>query len=215
MAGCGTVMLANAQAAAMQMPFNATLLRDKYLQDCAFSSVPASPAVGSGEPFNINPIGEILFPASVGRGALSQGYRRSAMIVLRLLAVSLLMFSSFPAASQRVHEEPDWAGAETVTVQLSNFKFDPSTINLKAGKAYDLRLQNLASGGHDFSAKAFFADARIKDADRDKIVAGKVSLRGGQSIDLHLVPAHAGTYNVHCTHFMHGAFGMTGEIVVQ
>lgn len=137
------------------------------------------------------------------------------MNVLRLIAVSVLALFPLEAESQAFPDQPDWAKAEVITVQLSNFKFTPATLHLKHGEAYDLRLQNLASGGHDFAAKEFFTDAQIKADDRAKVVGGKVSLAPGQTINMHIFLPRAGTYKVHCTHFMHGALGMTGEIAVQ
>lgn len=129
-----------------------------------------------------------------------------------MIVIGVLTLAPMEAASQ---PQPDWSHAETLIVQLSNFQFTPSTIHLKQRQAYDLRLENVASGGHDLAAREFFAAATIMDADRAKVSGGKVSLNGGQSIDIHLLTPTAGTYKVHCTHFMHSSFGMTGEIVVQ
>lgn len=129
-----------------------------------------------------------------------------------MIVVGVLMLSPIEAASQT---QPDWSHAETLTIQFSNFQFTPSSVHLKQGQAYDLKFENVASGGHDLAAKEFFAAATIMDADRAKVSDGKVSLGGGQSIDVHLVAPAAGTYKAHCTHFMHSSFGMTGEIVVQ
>lgn len=137
------------------------------------------------------------------------------MIVRDVIAVGALMLSAMPAASQNLSGPPDWSHAEVASVELTNFKFTPSTITLKAGQAYDLRLENRASGGHDFAAQEFFAAAKIMDADRAKVSGGKIALDAGQSADVHLVAPRAGTYKLRCTHFMHSSFGMTGEIVVQ
>lgn len=136
------------------------------------------------------------------------------MIIRRTIA-AVLMLASLPAASQAPPVAPDWSGAQTLTVKLSSFRFDPATITLRQGQAYDLRLENTSSGGHNFAAKEFFAAARVLDVDRVKVAGGKVRLDGGQNVDIHVIAPHAGTYRVHCTHFMHSAFGMTGEIVVQ
>lgn len=137
------------------------------------------------------------------------------MIARRMVAVAALALAATQAASQAPQSADDWARTETIAVELSNFQFSPSTIRLRQGQAYDLRLENLASGGHDFSASEFFAAARIMDADRARITEGKVPVGGRKSIDIRLVAPHAGTYKLRCTHFMHSAFGMTGEIVVQ
>lgn len=139
------------------------------------------------------------------------------MNVLRMIAVAAFTLVPMEAASQGLPGAADRGPdhAETVSVQLSSFRFTPATIRLRQGQAYDLHLENLSPGGHDFAAGEFFAAARIAAADRAKLSGGKVALGGRESVDLHLVAPRAGTYKVRCTHFMHGAFGMTGQIVVQ
>lgn len=111
--------------------------------------------------------------------------------------------------------QPAASGAQTVEIVLSNFKFTPSTISLQYGQRYRLHFVNRADGGHDFVARAFFADARIAAEDAGKVRGGAVALKGGASTDVTLTPHTAGTYKVHCTHFMHSAFGMTGKIIVS
>jgi len=104
----------------------------------------------------------------------------------------------------------------TVEIDLSNFKFNPDAIVLQHGQPYVLHFVNQAKGGHDFEAKAFFEAATVVAGDRAAIANGKIELGGGQAADVHLTaPAAAGTYEAHCTHFMHATFGMTGKIVVQ
>lgn len=137
------------------------------------------------------------------------------MTLVRMIAIGGLTLAPVQAASQAPPAAPDWAHAEIVTVRLSSFHFAPATIRLKAGRIYDLHLENQSSGGHDFAARQFFTAARIMDADLGKVVRGKVSIDGATSIDVRVVAPPAGTYKLRCTHFMHGAFGMTGEIVVQ
>ena len=41
-----------------------------------------------------------------------------------------------------------------------------------------------------------------------------VDLRGGETKRVTLVP-RAGTYSVHCSHFLHKQFGMTDRIIVN
>lgn len=98
-----------------------------------------------------------------------------------------------------------------VEVRLSSFDFAPSTIRLAAGRPVVLHLVNDGRGGHNFSAPEFFASARdVSGPVRD----GTVEVPGRQSADIRLVPAR-GTYSLRCTHTLHTAFGMTGEIVVE
>jgi uncharacterized cupredoxin-like copper-binding protein len=60
-----------------------------------------------------------------------------------LLAVPIALLGSQPSAAQ---------APTLVNVQLANFKFTPKSIVLDHGHAYVLRLQNVADGGHDFTA---------------------------------------------------------------
>ena len=103
----------------------------------------------------------------------------------------------------------------TISVQLSNFKFAPSTIVMDHGQSYVLHLANVASGGHDFTASEFFAAANVSSADRRYISEGEVEVRPGQAIDIHLVAPAAGRYNLKCSHSLHKMFGMSGAIVVR
>ena len=125
----------------------------------------------------------------------------------------LAMSSSVAVPAQPI--ERGWADARAVTVELSNFRFTPATIMMEHGHRYRLHLVNTASGAHDFSASSFFADATVAPEDRTKIAKGEVSLHGGESVDIRLIAPAAGTYKVRCTHFMHGALGMKGKIVVS
>jgi len=124
-----------------------------------------------------------------------------------LSAIALLALTASQAPAQ--------AGPEQVEIDLSNFKFTPSTIMLQHGQPYVLHFVNTAKGGHDFSAKAFFAAAEVAPEDRALVAKGSVELSGGQSADVHLTAPAAGSYEAHCSHFMHASLGMTGMILVQ
>jgi len=105
--------------------------------------------------------------------------------------------------------------SQAVTVELSSFKFTPATLTLTHGHPYVMHFVNRASGGHDFVAKDFFANATIASEDRAKVKNGEVELAGGESADIHLVPNSPGSYKSHCSHFMHSSFGMTGKVIVE
>lgn len=126
-----------------------------------------------------------------------------------LLAFALLALTSSARAA------PDWGAAHEVEIRLSNFAFTPDRIELKSGEAYRLHIVNTASGGHNFDAPQFFAAAQIAPSDQSKIAKGTIELKAGESADIRLVAPAAGSYKLHCSHFMHSTFGMTGEIVVR
>ena len=112
-------------------------------------------------------------------------------------------------------QAPDWSHAQPLTIELSSFKFTPATVALEHGTAYRIHFVNKSGGGHDFAAKEFFADSDIAPEDRAKIRSGSIGLGGGESADIRLAPLRAGTFKVHCTHFMHSTFGMIGSIAVR
>ncbi|HEX2762639.1 MAG TPA: cupredoxin domain-containing protein [Allosphingosinicella sp.] len=120
----------------------------------------------------------------------------------------LAVLAAAPAAAQ----SPDWGHARRVEVALSNFAFSPKTIHLRAGQPVVLHLVNKASGGHDFTAPAFFAAARLRNP--KGVPGGSVELGGHKSADIAIVPK-AGRYPLKCGHLFHKTFGMTGEILVD
>jgi uncharacterized cupredoxin-like copper-binding protein len=130
---------------------------------------------------------------------------------LRLILLSTLAAASSAAFGQA---GPDWAHAPQVDVTLANFSYRPKTIHLRAGRPVVLHLVNSASGGHDFTAKGFFAASAIRPQDRSAVAGGSVELKGHQSRDVALVP-RPGRYPLKCGHAFHKMFGMTGEIVVD
>ena len=102
-----------------------------------------------------------------------------------------------------------------VNVQLANYKFTPKTIVLDHGHSYVLRLQNVAGGGHDFTAPGFFAASRIAPEDRRLVAEGEVEVPAGQVREIHLTAPAAGSYKLKCSHSFHKMFGMSGSIIVR
>lgn len=125
---------------------------------------------------------------------------------MRSFALALLL--AFPAAGHAAQAAP---GARVVEVRLSNFDFSPNDIALAAGRPVVLRLVNTGRGGHNFSAPQFFAAAADVSG---PVRRGTVEVPGRQSVDIRLTPAR-GTYRLKCTHTLHSAFGMNGQIRVE
>jgi uncharacterized cupredoxin-like copper-binding protein len=122
---------------------------------------------------------------------------------MRALAVLALLALPAVTAAQ--------PSPRTVEIDLSNFDFTPNAIRLRAGEPIVLHLVNTAHGGHNFAAPEFFAAAAGVSG---PVTDGKVELHGNQTVDIRLTPAR-GQYHLRCTHTMHTAFGMTGEIDVE
>jgi plastocyanin len=124
------------------------------------------------------------------------------MSVSRVAAMAALsVLVAAPAAAQPAQ----------LTVALFNFGFGPQPIHLAAGRPVTLRLVNQSGSSHDFVAPGFFQHARILAG---AAPGGAVDLDGHESATITLIPA-AGTYQVHCSHFLHKQMGMTDTIVVN
>jgi plastocyanin len=116
-------------------------------------------------------------------------------------AAALSLFLLAPAAAQ---------APEAQTIQLRSFAIAPVPIRLAAGKPVTLTFQNMSGGSHDFTAPEFFAASRIVAGAAPD---GEIELRGHESKTITLVPA-PGTYQAHCSHFLHSAMGMHTQILV-
>lgn len=126
-------------------------------------------------------------------------------LYLTVLAVAATLI--VPAAAQQ-------PAPQRVEIVLSNFKFAPFEIRLKAGQPVLIHLVNQGSGGHNFAAAGFLASAAMTADQRKSIASGTIELKKGESRDLLLTPVR-GSFPIRCTHFLHAGFGMTGTIVVE
>jgi plastocyanin len=131
-----------------------------------------------------------------------------------LAAVCLGLFA-LPALAQPAGASVDWSSAKVIEVDMSNYAFDPATLTLQHGVPYRLHFVNQSGGGHDFSAKDFFAQAVLDPATAAALKNGAVEVAGGKSVDLDVVAPAAGHFESHCTHFSHAMLGMKGQIDVQ
>ena len=106
---------------------------------------------------------------------------------------------------------PGPAQPASQTIVMSNFKYSPPTLHLAAGRPVTLTFVNRSGGGHDFTAKAFFANSTITAG---AAPGGEVEVRGRGTKSITLIP-RAGTYSAHCSHFLHTPMGMRGTILVN
>lgn len=123
--------------------------------------------------------------------------------------IALAAVRGFPEALA----QPAAAAAQTASVTLSNFAFEPEHLHLKAGAPVRLRLVNDSSGAHDFSAPAFFAASSFPPGSAPPADGG-IDVPSHQTVEIDLIPRTPGTYRLRCTHFLHGLFGMHGTIEV-
>ncbi len=133
---------------------------------------------------------------------------------MRSITIAVLSAASLWSVASAA-QPADWSHAQTVNVELSSFKFTPSTLSFERSVSYRLHLTNSSSGSHDFAAKELFAASTIAPGDEVKLKNGEIGLKSGRSADVRLIVNKAGSYPFRCTHFMHSSFGMTGTATVR
>jgi plastocyanin len=130
---------------------------------------------------------------------------------LIITALAVVLCGSASAATR----SPAGGRAQPVNIVLTDFAFTPQNMRLHHGQAYQLRLVNRGSGGHNLAAPEFFAAAQVSPADAATVAGGRIEIGKGESRTVRLIPVVAGRYGMSCTHFLHAGFGMTGSIIVD
>jgi plastocyanin len=121
---------------------------------------------------------------------------------MRAFGTALLcLMAAAPAAAQPAQ----------VTVEVWSFGFSPRPIHLAAGKPVTLTFVNRSGSSHDFTAPGFFQHATVTGGSAP---GDEIDLKPRQTRSITLVP-RAGTYQAHCSHFMHKQMGMSDRIVVD
>ena len=117
-------------------------------------------------------------------------------------AAALSLLSGSPGAAQ--------SPAQFV-VSVYSFGFAPTPIQLAAGRPVTMVFTNRSGSAHDFTAPGFFQHARILAGGP---LTDEVELRPHETKSVTLVPMR-GTYQAHCSHFLHKQMGMNDTIVVN
>ncbi len=94
-------------------------------------------------------------------------------------------------------------GGGKMTVEMSEYKYNPSTISVSAGQSVTLTLKNVGTLQHDFHC--------------DQInPTGSPLVDPGKSVDFTFTaPSQAGTYDFWCTVPGHKELGMVGKLEVK
>ncbi len=118
-------------------------------------------------------------------------------------------------------EAVDWTQSEIVMVDLSEFKFEPTTLRFQEGVDYRLLLRNTGDRRHTFVSAGFF-----KAIATEKLISAEgmtrrpylqtIEVRPGiWEKELRFVAVRQGTYDLECTVLLHALFGMEGKIVIE
>ena len=121
-------------------------------------------------------------------------------------AAALSILAAAPGAAQTGSNQPT-----QIVVQIWNFGFAPHPIHLAAGKPVTMTFVNQSGSGHDFTAPGFFQHAKISAGAAPE---GEIEFGPHQTRSITLIPAR-GTWQAHCSHFLHKQMGMSDTIVVD
>lgn len=117
-------------------------------------------------------------------------------------AAALALFVAAPAPAQP---------AQQYVIQVWSFGFAPQPIRLAAGRPVTLTFVNRSGSSHDFVAPGFFQHARITAG---AAPMDMIDLRPHETKSITLIPAR-GSYQAHCSHFLHKQMGMSDNIIVD
>ncbi len=114
----------------------------------------------------------------------------------------------------------DWSETEKVTLELSEFRFEPTTLDFREGVPTRLTLRNVGNRTHTFVSEGFF-----KAVAAQKLVSAggevgnpyleTIEVRSGEEKQLYFVPVAKGSYPLECSILLHDVLGMKGQITVQ
>jgi len=119
-----------------------------------------------------------------------------------------LLFAVAPSTAQ------DWTSAPEYDVLLTSFEIQPGLIRLKAAEPVRLRFVNNSEQPHSFSAPGFFAHARLRGRDRERVRGGAVLAPPLSETTIMLVPA-AGRYPARGDNLFRRMLGMRATILVE
>lgn len=124
-------------------------------------------------------------------------FRRTILISAALAAIALLSVACGGGAST---SGGGGGNAVNVTVTMTEFKFDPATINAAPGQTVNVTMVNKGSIKHTF----VIPDVKVT-----------FSADPGQTVTKSFTAPAAGTYKIECDEAGHKEAGMVGSLVVK
>jgi len=131
-----------------------------------------------------------------------------------ILNVVLLLAACSPSATS--------SSAGEITVEASEFKFEPSTIEVKVGQKVKLKLRNVGTVEHDFSVMEISTSGLSAQSagghDMGHMTKNPqlhVAAKNGKTSTLEFTLTQAGTYEVFCAVAGHKEGGMVARLVVK
>jgi hypothetical protein len=140
--------------------------------------------------------------------------KRIAVLAAGAMALAAPLLAPLAPAIGQTAQAPRIA---TVRVVMQDRKFQPQVIRLQRDQLTRIVLVNRDVSGHNFSSKAFFSHADIRDnvgAGMQAIHEGMISVPSQSSRTFLVTPRARGPFDVNSSVALDVASGMTGQILV-
>jgi plastocyanin len=108
-------------------------------------------------------------------------------------------------------------GPEKISVTTTDFKFDPTSWTVTAGKQVELTLKNDGVLEHEWVIikKGMQVTIPFDDDDEEKVYWEMEAAPGETKTETFTAPSEAGTYTIVCGTPAHLEQGMTGTLIVK
>ncbi|HXA70905.1 MAG TPA: cupredoxin domain-containing protein [Stellaceae bacterium] len=107
----------------------------------------------------------------------------------------------------------DWSKAQTVAVDLVDYRFVPDRLVFRRGVAYRLHLENKGAEQHEFTAPEFLKAVEVRNPEVVGTYGTEIVLQPGEKKDLLFLARQPGTFKLICSD--HDWAGMIGQIAVE
>jgi uncharacterized cupredoxin-like copper-binding protein len=130
------------------------------------------------------------------------GAHRMKVTIYRVVPLFLVGLLLAGGCSRGVQAGAKTGEAQQVTVEMSEFKFDPATVTVKVNQPVRVSVRNTGATAHDWTVEGL--DRQVK-----------ALVQPGQTESIQFTPGRTGTFRVVCTQPGHEQAGMTGQLAVQ
>ncbi len=134
--------------------------------------------------------------------------KKLSIILILALLVGLALTACESSSSS--------GGGNSFNVTMTDFKFQPDTLNVSAGQTVTVNLKNSGSVQHTFTVMKTPISGSYTSADAGNIFYNSDVVQPGASKTVTFTaPSTAGTYQIICTVQGHFEAGMHGSLVVK
>lgn len=137
--------------------------------------------------------------------------RKFLFILLAGLALALAACSSGATTTS--------SGPQEFTIEASEFKFQPATVEVAAGRPVKIVMRNKGAIEHDWSIMKIPMMGKKESSMGGHDMGNQPELHmnatAGQTAQVEFTPTEKGTYQIACTVAGHREAGMVGTLVVK